>query len=237
MWTLLTAVAERGNTAILLAGFLLFSLLYFGFAGLAWWLSQSVFPSMRIGETVDRRPLRAGQIRREIARSLVSIAIFAVYGWVAVLAYRVGWVHVRLDSTALAVVADAAILLAWNELHFYGCHRWLHTRWLYRNVHRVHHDSAVPTPFSTYSFHWLEAAMLGSVMISAMLLRDFSLPALASLPVLSLLFNTIGHWNYNLLARTRLRSASVAHGQHHLRVHGNYGFYSPVPDRLFGTHL
>lgn len=237
MWTLLTAVAERGNTAVLLAGFLLFSLLYFGFAGIAWWLSRTVLPALRIGGIVDRRSLRTGQIRREIARSLVSIAIFALYGWLTVIAYQRGWAQVRLDSTPLAIIADAAILLAWNELHFYACHRLLHTRWLYRNVHRVHHDSVVPTPFSTYSFHWFEAAMLGSVMISAMFLRDFSLPALASLPVLSLLFNTIGHWNYNLFAGTRLRSASVAHGQHHLRVKGNYGFYSPVPDRLFRTGL
>ena len=36
----------------------------------------------------------------------------------------------------------------WGDLHFYWTHRMLHTKWLYKNVHKVHHESYNPDPFS-----------------------------------------------------------------------------------------
>ena len=81
-----------------------------------------------------------------------------------------------------------AVLLVWNDIHFYANHRLLHTRWL-RRFHAQHHRSLVTTPFSTYSFHPLEAALLGNVILLPMLLHDFSFAALLSLPVMSLLLN------------------------------------------------
>jgi sterol desaturase/sphingolipid hydroxylase (fatty acid hydroxylase superfamily) len=76
-------------------------------------------------------------------------------------------------------------------------------------------------------------------MIIAMPIYTFSLGALVSLPVLSILFNTIGHANYNVFANTGrpIYSAGVEHGMHHRRVAGNYGFYLPMLDRWFGTSL
>jgi sterol desaturase/sphingolipid hydroxylase (fatty acid hydroxylase superfamily) len=74
-------------------------------------------------------------------------------------------------------------------------------------------------------------------MITAMMWHAFSIWALLLLPVMSLLFNTIGHGNYNVFAGTMRRSASVEHANHHRRVSGNFGFYLPVLDRLFGTRL
>jgi len=237
MRPLLVEIASRGPWAVFGAAFLSFIALYTIFAGTGWWLSRSLLPAWNIGSMVDTRPLREGQIAKEIRRSLVSIAIFAGYGVLTVELYRAGKLNVAWDASWLTIALGVVILFVWNEVHFFACHRLLHTRWLYRHVHRIHHESVIPTPFSTYSFHWVESLLLGSVMITAMLLGSFSIWALLALPVFSILFNTIGHWNYNLLAGTGRRSASVEHGQHHRRVAGNYGFYLPFLDRLFGTFL
>jgi Delta7-sterol 5-desaturase len=235
MGRLLVEIASHGRWAVFGAAFLSFATLYAIFAGGAWWLSRRLLPAWKIGAVVDSRPLRDGQIAKEIRRSLVSIAIFGGYGVLIVEAFRAGLVNVAWEPSWLQTAIDIGILFLWNEVHFFACHRLLHTRWLYRNVHRIHHESVIPTPFSTYSFHWIESFLLGSVMITAMLLRTFSIWALLALPVFSILFNTIGHWNYNLLSGTGQRSASVEHGRHHRRVAGNYGFYLPFLDRLFQT--
>ena len=96
----------------------------------------------------------------------------------------------------------------------------------------------VPTPFSTYSFHWMEAILLGSVMILPMLFYTFSTAALLALPVMSIAFNTVGHCNYNVFAKyPSIHSASLEHSMHHLRVSGNYGFYLPFLDAWARTTL
>lgn len=237
MRPLLTEIASHGPAAVFAAATVSFVFLYAAFAGLGWWLSRSLLPAWNIGAIVDARPLREGQIAKEIRRSLLAIAIFGVYGVLTVELYRAGIVSVAWDAPPARIAIDVVLLFLWNELHFFACHRLLHTRWLYRNVHRIHHESVTPTPFSTYSFHWIESALLGSVMLTAMLIGAFSVWALLSLPVFSILFNTIGHWNYNVFAGTERRSASVEHSRHHQRVSGNYGFYLPYLDRLFQTAM
>jgi lathosterol oxidase len=215
-----------------------FFLLYFGSAITTRFLTRTFFPRMNIGAIVDPRPLRDGQIRFEIRRSLLSILIFGGYGLVTFLAWRSGVVSVAFRPAWYKVIGDVVLLVAWNEVHFYCMHRMLHMRWLYRHVHRIHHESVVPTPFSTYSFHWLEAVLLGSVMILPMLFLSISWQALLALPVISIIFNSIGHCNYNIFAKhPSIHSASQEHTMHHLRVGGNYGFYLPFLDVWAKTTL
>jgi sterol desaturase/sphingolipid hydroxylase (fatty acid hydroxylase superfamily) len=237
MRPLLADIVSHGHWAVFGAAFVSFATLYIIFAGGGWWLSRSLLPAWKIGAVVDPRPLREGQIAKEAWRSLVSIATFGGYGVLTVEIFRAGHVNVAWEPSWLRTGIDIVLLFVWNEAHFFACHRLLHTRWLYQHVHRIHHESVTPTPFSVYSFHWLESLLLGSVMITAMLFGTFSIWALLALPVFSILFNTIGHWNYNLFAGTARRSASVEHSHHHLRVAGNYGFYLPFLDRLFRTFL
>jgi lathosterol oxidase len=226
----------RAAITVLVAALSGFLLLYFFAAIITWLLTRGLLPALGIGAVVDQRPLRDGQIGHEITRSLITILVFGVYGLVTFLAWRVGLVSVDLRASWPKIVFDIVLLLAWNEVHFYCLHRLLHTRWLYRHVHRIHHESVAPTPFSTYSFHWLEAALLGSVMILPMLFFTFSLIALLALPVLSIAFNSIGHCNYNVFAKhPSLHSASLEHSMHHLRVSGNYGFYLPFLDTWANT--
>jgi len=135
---------------------------------------------------------------------------------------------------------DLCVFMLWNEIHFYICHRLLHSRLLFARVHRIHHESIVPTPYSTYSFHWVEATLLGSVMITGMLLYNFSAPILLLGPVASLVFNTIGHWNYDPFPHKPLSNwlaASRRHSLHHDRVTGNFGFSLPHLDRWFHTEI
>jgi hypothetical protein len=57
----------------------------------------------------------------------------------------------------LAVLLGGLTMYAWGDVHFYFAHRLLHTKWLYKNVHKFHHESYNPTPFSGLSMHWFES--------------------------------------------------------------------------------
>jgi sterol desaturase/sphingolipid hydroxylase (fatty acid hydroxylase superfamily) len=217
-----------------------FTAIYLGYAGLSLVVTRRLLPHLGIGALIESRALNDGQIRSEILNSLVSIAIFAGYGMLTVLAERRGVVDINWDPGGLTVLFNLALLTLWNEVHFYACHRTLHTRWLYRKVHAVHHRSVVPTPFTTFSFHWVEATMLSSVMILLLLVWPLDIYTVMLFPGVSLFINSIGHMNYAVFPdkdHGELLAACQLHTAHHTRWSGNYAFYLPWLDRWLGTRL
>ncbi|MGY0503803.1 sterol desaturase family protein [Luteimonas sp. e5] len=239
MTTPITSVTLPDWSALQVAaiGTAYFAVLYFGFGLLGWWLSRHALPRLGFGRRLDPRPLRPGQLRREIGRSCVSILLFGMGVLLPWWLLRSGISRLVAEPGALRVALEIIALFLWNELHFYACHRLLHTRPL-RRFHAEHHRSHTPTPFSTYAFHPVEALLLGSVPIIPMLLHDFSAIALLSLPVMSIMLNVLGHANYEFSRHAPARGplqASRRHHLHHALYHGNYGFLLDVFDRIGGT--
>jgi sterol desaturase/sphingolipid hydroxylase (fatty acid hydroxylase superfamily) len=224
---------------VMLYGVLFFAAIYSVSGVLNWVLTEHVLPAIGFGRRIDPRALAAGQIRREVGASLVSILIFGVgliFPWGIL---QLGWAHLAHDPSWWRIGIEIIVLFFWNEAHFYVSHRVLHTRWL-RRFHAPHHHSHVATPFSTYSFHPVEAIMLGSVPLIPMLLYDFSFSALLSLPLMSIALNNLGHSNYEFTHNAPAHGwlgASRRHHLHHACYNGNYGFLIGVFDTWFHTAL
>lgn len=219
-------------------GLAFFAAIYFVFGGLNWWLTTGLFPRLNIGAQLDPRPQHKGQLQHELLWSASSIVIFGVgmiFPWGLL---QLGWAQLALDPSAAQIAVEILLLLVWNEVHFYLNHRLLHTRWL-RRFHLPHHKSVIATPWSCYSFHPVEALMLGNVILLPMLVHDFSVYALLALPLISLLFNNVGHSNYDWDPERRsvLHNASRRHYLHHACFHGNYGFMFPFMDQLCKTTM
>ncbi|PBJ82393.1 desaturase [Lysobacteraceae bacterium NML93-0399] len=224
---------------VVIFGVLWFGVLYTGTALATLALTRGLLPALGIGRVLDASPLPPGQIGREIGQSCSSILVFGLGLLLPWGMLRLGWARFAVEPSAWRIALEVAALFAWNELHFYACHRLLHSRPLHR-FHADHHRARVPTPWSTYAFHPVEAMLLGSVPLLPMLLHDFSVQALAALPLMSILLNGLGHANYGFGRRADgrgLLGASVRHQQHHARYHGNYGFLLPWFDRALGTAL
>ena len=220
-------------------GLAFFGSIYLGFGALNWLLTRRVLPALGMGRVLDPRPLQPGQLRRELTQSGVSVLVFGlgmVFPWGLL---QLGWARLDADAGWRQVALEIVVLAVWNDVHFWFNHRVLHMRWL-RRFHGPHHRSVVTTPWATYSFHPIEAAMLGNVILLPMLLHDFSFAALLSLPVMSLLLNNLGHSNYDFApaaGHDHWLSASRRHHLHHTRYHGNYGFLFNFMDGWFGTRL
>lgn len=233
-------VLESRWYEIILAGWLFFGGIYLFFGALTTLLTRWLLPAIGYGRRLDPRPLAAGQLRREWLQSASSVLL---YGGGMVLPWgllQLGWAKLAVDPPWWRIAAEMLVLVMWNEVHFYANHWLLHTRWL-RRFHLPHHRSVVTTPWATYSFHPVEAAMLGNVMLLPMLVHDFSFAALLALPLFSLTFNSVGHSNYDFLPdfdrdRWWLNGAR-RHHLHHACFHGNYSFMLPFMDRLCGTAL
>lgn len=217
--------------------FALFVLLYFSFAVTTLFITRFIQSRYKLS---GQATYDASQISKEIKFSLMSILIFGLQAILIQFAYTQGLLQINWQVNWFTLFPQVLVLFFWNELHFYLCHRLLHTEWLFRKVHKIHHTSYHPSPFSVYSFHWIEAFLLGTVIFLPLLVYPFQYLALLSLPVMSIFLNTLGHWDYDLfpsLKPSSLLKFSYRHAMHHRKVHGNFGFLLPVFDRFFKTEI
>lgn len=224
---------------VMAVGLVFFSGIYLLFALVTLSLTHWILPALNWGHPLDTRPLRPGQLKKELLQSGSAILIFGigmVFPWGLL---QLGWAHLTPNASLTRILLEIGALLIWNDVHFWVNHRLLHTRWL-RRFHAPHHSSIRVTPFSTYSFHPIESLMLGNVILLPMLVHNFSFWSLLSVPLFSLFFNSIGHSNYDFFPRVsggHWFAASRRHQEHHARYHGNYGFQFTFMDRLFKTRL
>jgi len=180
------------------------------------------------------KTVEAGQIRREIKYSIGSILIFGFSGFPVIYLIRAGYCTLLTDS-AFNILIGLLILNVWNEIHFFVVHRTMHLPFFMKNVHRVHHQSVIPTVYSVYSFHWLEALLLSTVPITIVPFIPFAPMAIALYPLSSILFNFSGHCNYRFGTGkgNSWKLFGTHHNEHHYSFKNNYGFVSDLLDKLF----
>lgn len=209
---------------------LMFVVLYGAICG-AFYLYHEYLRRTEPSRLIEPRPSTPAQRNKELLASFRSILVFGGVAVLNVWGVQHGWFGLRFEFEWPRFLAESLALFVWNEVHFFLMHRLLHLAPLYARFHLEHHRSLVTTPFSSFSFHLVEAILLGTVMPLAMLVHAFSIWSLLTLPVMSLLLNAAGHSNI----RFAFFRFSERHADHHRLYTKNYGFFLPWMDRLLGT--
>jgi sterol desaturase/sphingolipid hydroxylase (fatty acid hydroxylase superfamily) len=129
------------------------------------------------------------------------------------------------------LLLSAIFLFLWGDLHFYWTHRLLHLPFFYKNVHKYHHESFNPNPFSGLSMHWFEssvyfssALLLGLIGYCPLFLVRLMFKGLIIFPLEG--HNGYGSWSIE---------SSNNHYIHHSKFNWNYGS-SPLWDHLMKTN-
>lgn len=209
-----------------------------------WRWGQQRFRGARITTRarVDRR-----QILFEAKNTLGALAAGTATAVAVSLLYADGMTELTTDASSLGWPSIALGLIAFlifNDAWFYAWHRVLHHPRLFRYVHVVHHRSVDVNPFTVYSFHPLEALIMGSAVVPFVLVVPLYLPVLGIAQIIGLTNNIMSHLGYEFLPRWygkvppfRYMNTATFHSQHHTKVNGNYGLLFRVWDRVFGTEL
>ena len=186
---------------------------------------------------ISLEAITKAQIYYEIRHSLLSIILFAFSALPLLYMYKEGFIQFQ-ESTLLNTLGGLFLLVTWNEVHFYVVHRFMHTAWLMKRVHYIHHRSKTPTVYSVFSFHPLEAFLLSTVPLFILPILNLSLLSVILFPLVSILLNFAGHCNYRwgngqgaswTLFGTR-------HQHHHSAALKQYGFASGLLDKIFTRH-
>jgi len=226
--------------SIVIVYFLIFTLRYlilsFGGFGLISLLPEA--RKIQMGKKVGR-----SQKIKELKHSLIaSIPTSIVFSFLIFLGYY-GLNKLYFDLTEygyLWLIGQILVLLLLTEISFYFVHRAMHSKTLFRHTHKLHHLSTDPTPFALNSVHTFEAIMdIGFIVIASFLIPLHPL-GLFSTVTIALIWSTIGHLGYEILPK-RLYSIGkylnlpTYHNHHHKTFNYNFGYYTTILDRVFGT--
>lgn len=192
-----------------------------------------------------RRTADGAQIRRELGHTVGTLAVGAGNATLVLVLHQAGWSRLTTEAPSPGVLLVSVVgLVVLNDLWFYAVHRMLHHPALFRHVHAVHHQSVDTNPFSSYSFHVVEALLISGWVLPVALFVPLPLAAFGAAQVIGTANNLMSHLGYEFLPRWILRvpglrwmNSATFHSRHHTQLRGNYGLFSRVWDRLFGTEL
>lgn len=154
---------------------------YAVFASLSWALLWVVLARPLARRRIRLERPEARQMASEFLFSLRSTAVFATISLGPAIALKAGWTNGDLIARSWGQAWSAAslvLMIVAHDAYFYWVHRLAHHAAIFRRVHRRHHLSRNPSPFTAYSFDLAEAALMGS-FVPLPSSRRTSLPPIA----------------------------------------------------------
>lgn len=226
------------------AFFLVINYALFAVAG-HWFFYSYLGPGIEHRKILDKNATPA-QMTLEKKRSLSTQIVWFIMGVTLYICYQMGWTQVLETWDELGYFyffINFFIIHQIHDAYFYWTHRWMHEwKWL-RKYHFVHHESTTPTPYSSLSFHPVEAINHGLFWF----IIAFTIPTAAFwlFVFYSFMFyiNMWGHnayefWHRDLLTHPLLKilNTPTHHNLHHKYHQANYSIYYNFWDRICGTN-
>lgn len=193
------------------------------------------------------RPASPGmrQMRREFVISMRTTAIFAGAGVFSVMGARAGWMctyYVADERGWLYFAFSLVALIVAHDAWFYWTHRLIHDPRLFRRLHRTHHKSHNPSPWTAYSFDTGEAVINAAFLPLILFVMPVSIQAIVLFLLHMIIRNAMGHCGYELFPSRRngrplfdWMTSVTHHDLQHAQAGWNYGLYFTWWDRLMKT--
>jgi len=218
--------------------------LQYALLALLFWGTLHVLLRRRLAHRLISGWPRGSDIRREITYSISSVLLYSA-GAAAILGLlasgRVELYEPPLQHGWAWLVLSLPALLLWQDFVSYCTHRCLHTRWLFRHVHGVHHRSREPSPWASYAVHPVEA-MVNGLPLLALLVVPLQETVFIVFVLHQVVHSIYGHSAVETLPRPFARhrfwgllATTTHHHMHHEAGNGNYGLWFTWWDRIFGT--
>lgn len=185
------------------------------------------------------------QLRQEIIWSIKSSAIFAFVGAVTFWLWQEGLTAIYLDAEKFGywyLPVSLVIISLIHETYYYWVHRWMHHPKVFRIVHKVHHDSRIPTPWTAFSFHPWESLIEAIILPLILLVIPVHVYVLGFYLLVMTVSSVINHLDIEIYSegfqKSRLGKLFIGathHHHHHKEYITNYGLYFTFWDKLMAT--
>lgn len=221
---------------------------YFLFAGLAYWWIYGRGGTTQAGDdppATRRRPPSMASIRADIHLSVQSAAVFAL-AMAGVLQLRAhgltrlysspeqyGWWYLGVSFLLVLVLQDG---------FFYATHRLAHHPAFFAWLHRGHHRSGHPTPWTSFAFDLPEAALQALFLVLVVVILPLHLFTLLAVLTTMTIWAIVTHLGLSQLPGGDLPAwfgrwliGPAHHGIHHRHSNRHFGLYFTFWDWLLAT--
>ena len=193
--------------------------------------SWKLQPARFLSPELHRLSIRTGTANMVLTGALSGVLTYGVFGgnlntpiYTDVGEY--GWVYTLGMTVVLFVTMDFIV---------YWLHRTLHTKFLFKRVHRFHHRFVATSPYVAVALHPAELLILQAGTLAPLLFVPFHAASAAVVLLYILVFNIVDHSGVKLVSAIPWQPPSVFHDDHHTHVHVNFGQHLTLWDRLHGT--
>lgn len=242
-------IPEVNNPVI----FLVYVLIFFFAISIRYFIAAGIFYSYYFvwrsehfrHRHLSHRKLRKGQRKKEIYWSINSSGIFALVGAITYWMWEKGWTSIYVDASQYGywyLPASLVIALFLHETYYYWMHRVMHDPKLFRKVHKVHHDSLTPTPWTAFSFHPWESLIEALILPAILMVVPMHPLVLGFYLLLMTISSVINHLDIEIFPETfrnrwpgKLLINATHHHYHHQEFNSNYGLYFTFWDKWMGT--
>lgn len=187
--------------------------------------------------------IRKDQIRHDMASSVKSSVIFAMFGTILITLWKEGKTSIYLDFKDYPLwylPLSFFIYLLIHDAYFYWTHRLFHLPGLMK-FHVTHHRSRNPTAWTSFSFHPVEALTHAVFLPVMVMIFPIHLAMLGLYLLVMSLFgitNHLGHEIYPRWTEKKLMLITATHHQkHHHFMNENFGLYFTFWDLIMGSEM
>jgi Delta7-sterol 5-desaturase len=178
----------------------------------------------------------------EIILAISCVLLNSLITWIGAILWRAGIIHLRPPGGIADILVDFVVLFFAMDFAMYVFHRVAHLPILYPIIHDTHHRFENPRPLTLFVLNPFETLGFGALWLVVITIYPSSFAGMILYLTLNVAFGLMGHLGVEPFPRRwldlpiiRYISTSTFHAEHHQDRHHNYGFYTVIWDRIFGT--
>lgn len=183
---------------------------------------------------------RKNNTKYEIKYTISSFIIFFIITFWYFSAFEKWIINFNFELNIWSVIFWIIFVIL-HDVYFYIIHRFLHTKFMMKYIHIVHHKSTPSNVWSSYSFHPIEAVFYAWVSIIIVLFH-INIYAFLFAIFYNDFFTIMWHSGYELFWKKIKNSffykyfaTTTYHDVHHSHNNGNIWLYFTYLDKFFNT--
>lgn len=223
-----------------------FFIRYFAATGLLYWVFNLAFKNRWLRYRIQEAFPPHSQVAYEVRWSIINTSCSGLATIFIYYLINDGQTSMYFDLSAYSwsyFALSVFLCIAGYDTWIYWQHRWLHTPFLFKHVHSVHHRVSNPTAFAAFAQHPVETFMGNIYFILFLIFVPMHPFALALAGAYMFGIGILAHHGYEFypsgFTRHRLLgwiNTSTHHNMHHRHVGCNYGNWFNYWDTLMGTN-